>query len=177
MLASRNGRAVSEYLQTHRLEDEGKILTARKDGQQWYTLVYGDYPSHEAADAAAQTLGARLKDNKPWARSVLGLQQMVLVGRLEDAAWIKVQSGSRYTLQLVAGSSRDTVQAFVGQHRLTGLAAVYQTTREGQPWYVLVYGVFDDQRQAQAAVANLPPEVQKMKPWARSFASVQTDIP
>jgi septal ring-binding cell division protein DamX len=178
VLASRNGLAVANYYKDRGLEGEGHILAYRKDGQQWYVLVYGDYASHEAADQAARELAARLKDdNKPWSRSISGLQQMVLTGRLEDAAWIKVQSGSRYTLQLVAGSSRETVEAFVGKHQLTGEAAVYQTTHDGQPWYVLIYGVYDDQKQAQAAVAELPPAVRQLKPWARSFASVQTDLP
>jgi len=178
VLASRNGLAVANYYKDRGLEGRGHILAYRKDGQQWYGLVYGDYASHEAADAAAVTLAEQLKDdNKPWSRSMAGLQQMVLAGRIENAAWIKVQSGSFYTLQLVAGSSRETVEAFVGEHRLTGQAAVYQTTHQGQPWYVLIYGLYDDQGQAQAAAAALPPEVRKMKPWARSLASVQQDIP
>jgi len=178
VLASRNGLAVANYYKDRGLEGAGHILAYRKDGQQWYVLVYGDYASHEAADAAALSLAERLKDdNKPWSRSMSGLQQMVLAGRIEDAAWIKVQSGGRYTLQLVAGSSRETVEAFVGEHQLTGQAAIYQTTHNGQPWYVLIYGLYDDQRQAQAAAAELPPAVRQMKPWARSLASVQQDIP
>lgn len=178
VLASRNGLAVANYYKDRGLEGAGHILAYQKEGQQWYVLVYGDYASHEAADAAAQSLAQRLKDNnKPWSRSMVGLQQMVLSGRIESAAWIKVQSGSYYTLQLVAGSSRETVAAFVGEHQLTGQAAIYQTTHNGQPWYVLIYGLYDDQHKAQAAAAQLPPAVRAMKPWARSIASVQQDIP
>lgn len=177
VLASRNGLAVANYYKDKGLENVGHIIAYHKGDQQWYTLVYGDYPSKEAADSAAQTLSVQLNDGKkPWSRSMSGLQQLVLSGHVEGAPWIKVQSASRYTLQLVAGSSRETVEAFVGEHLLTGDAAIYQTVHDGQPWYVLVYGVYDNQQQAQAAIAGLPPAVQKLKPWARSFASVQSEI-
>ncbi|MBD3671586.1 MAG: SPOR domain-containing protein [Gammaproteobacteria bacterium] len=177
VLASRQGEAVTNFMKQHGLSKAGVVVSTRKQGELWYYLVYGDYATREQADEVTEALAQRVPGSQPWARSMQSLQQMVLGGRLEDAAWIKVQSGSRYTLQLVAGSSGETVRDFVGKYGLTDQAAVYQTTRDGKPWYVLVYGVYDSQQAAQAAAADLPAAVRQMQPWARSFASVQADIP
>lgn len=37
---------------------------------------------------------------------------------------------------------------------------VYQTTRNGQPWYVLVSGIYASKDEAKRAVSTLPADVQ-----------------
>ena len=53
---------------------------------------------------------------------------------------------------------------------------VYQTTRNGQPWYVLVSGVYASKDEAKRAVASLPADVQAKNPWAKPIHQVQADL-
>ncbi|MDH5184368.1 MAG: SPOR domain-containing protein [Gammaproteobacteria bacterium] len=175
LLASRNPKAVAAFIDQHALKQAHEVQLM-KQGQRWHYLVYGDYSSRIEADTVAAELGARLPGVKPWVRNMASLQQVMLQGQLRGAGWIRQQANSAYSLQLVAGSARDTIVAFVGKHQLTGSAAVYPTQRNGKPWYVLIYGVYADQAQAKAAVAQLPESVRKLKPWSRSFASIKTDL-
>lgn len=175
LLASRSSSAVAAFIKEHGLSEAHEIKML-KDGQQWIYLVYGDYSSRVEADTVALELAAKITGVKPWVRSFASLQQIMIQGQLKGADWIRQQASGAYALQLVAGSSRETVVAFVSTHQLTGSAAVYKTLRKQKPWYVLIYGVYADQTQAQAAVADLPQSVRRLKPWSRSYASIQTDL-
>lgn len=175
LLASRNHKAVAAFSKQHALKLAHEVQML-KQGQRWHYLVYGDYSSRVEADTMAAELGARIEGVTPWVRSIASLQQVMLQGQLRGAGWIRQQRDKAYSLQLVAGSDSETIKAFVGKHQLSGSAAVYQTLRKGKPWYVLIYGVYTDQTQAQAAVKDLPESVRKLKPWSRSYASIKADL-
>ena len=175
ILASRSPAAVSAFAKQHQLS-QGHEIQLLKDGQRWNYLVYGDYSSRVEADTMALQLAAALPEPKPWVRSFASLQQLMLQGQLKGAEWIATQPDTAFGLQLVAGGSRETIEAFVGVHQLTGSAAVYQTQRQGKAWYVLVYGVYADQAAAQAALVQLPESVRKLKPWARSYSAIKAEL-
>ncbi|QHM73514.1 Cell division protein DamX [Mixta intestinalis] len=71
--------------------------------------------------------------------------------------------GGSYTLQLSSASRADTLNAWAKKQNLNHYH-VYQTTRNGQPWYVLVSGSYATPADAKRAVASLPAEVQAQKP-------------
>ncbi|KYP97546.1 hypothetical protein BG74_02145 [Sodalis-like endosymbiont of Proechinophthirus fluctus] len=79
-----------------------------------------------------------------------------------------------YTLQLSSASQPATLNAYARQQQLSHYW-VYQTRRDGKPWYVLVNGVYPSLLQAKNAVAQLPADVQAKKPWARQIGQVKKD--
>jgi DamX protein len=48
------------------------------DGKTWYTVVYGDYPSHSQAMAAVEGLADRLRGAKPWVRKIAIIQKSAI---------------------------------------------------------------------------------------------------
>ncbi|AOV95682.1 hypothetical protein A9798_01105 [Edwardsiella hoshinae] len=87
---------------------------------------------------------------------------------------LKSAPGSHYTLQLSGASQPNTLNAFARRQNLSHYW-VYETSRNGKPWYVLVSGSYATPSDARRAIASLPAEVQAMKPWARPLSQVQKD--
>ena len=50
-----------------------------------------------------------------------------------------------------------------------------QTTRNGQPWYVLVSGSYGTSAEAKRAVASLPAEVRAQNPWVKPVSQVKKE--
>lgn len=91
------------------------------------------------------------------------------VGSIQNAP------ASHFTLQLSSASRSDTLKAFAKQHNLPN-AWVYETKRDGKPWYVLVNGVYASSAEAKQAVAALPAAVQAQKPWVKPIRQVKQDL-
>lgn len=79
-----------------------------------------------------------------------------------------------YTVQISSASQAGTLNAYAKKQQL-GQYWVYETRREGKPWYVLVSGVYPSAAQAKSAVAQLPADIQAKKPWARDIGQVKQD--
>lgn len=82
--------------------------------------------------------------------------------------------GGSYTLQLSSASRSDTLNAWAKKQNLNNYH-VYQTTRNGQPWYVLVSGSYATPADAKRAVSTLPAEVQAQKPWVKPVSQVKKE--
>ena len=88
---------------------------------------------------------------------------------------LKSAPSSNYTLQLSSSSNYDNLNGWAKKSNLKNYV-VYQTTRNGQPWYVLVSGVYASKDEAKRAVATLPADVQAKNPWAKPLHQVQADL-
>lgn len=88
---------------------------------------------------------------------------------------LKSAPSSNYTLQLSSSSNYDNLNSWAKKSNLKNYV-VYQTTRNGQPWYVLVSGVYTSKDEAKRAVAALPADVQAKNPWAKPIHQVQADL-
>jgi len=88
---------------------------------------------------------------------------------------LKSASSSNYTLQLSSSSNYDNLNSWAKKTNLKNFV-VYETTRNGQPWYVLVSGVYASKDEAKRAVATLPADVQAKNPWAKPIRQVQSDL-
>ncbi|EPL3466262.1 cell division protein DamX [Enterobacter ludwigii] len=88
---------------------------------------------------------------------------------------LKSAPSSNYTLQLSSSSNYDNLNGWAKKTNLKNYV-VYQTTRNGQPWYVLVSGVYASKDEAKRAVATLPADVQAKNPWAKPIHQVQADL-
>ena len=92
-----------------------------------------------------------------------------------SAGSLKTAPGSHYTLQLSSALRSDTLTAFAKQQNLPHYM-VYETKRDGKPWFVLVSGNYASSAEAKRAIATLPAEVQAKKPWVRPVQQVQQDL-
>jgi len=82
--------------------------------------------------------------------------------------------GGSYTLQLSGASKPESLNAWAKQQNLSGYH-VYKTTRNGQPWYVLVSGSYATPADAKRAVATLPAEVRAKNPWVKPVSQVKKE--
>lgn len=82
---------------------------------------------------------------------------------------------ANYTLQLSGASRQDTLEAFAKKN-LNGNYAIYKTQRNGNPWYVLIYGNYRNISEAKQAVSSLPAPVQAKQPWVRPMKHVHQDL-
>lgn len=122
-----------------------------------------------AAAPAATVTPAQPKAAASTAPAASGATSTGNVGALKSAP------GSHYTLQLSSSSNYSNLNSWAKKENLKNFV-VYQTTRNGQPWYVLVSGVYASKDEAKRAVSALPADVQAKNPWAKPLHQVQADL-
>lgn len=125
-------------------------------------------PKATANAAPAQT-AAPVQTAPAATSSAAGGKSAGNVGALKSAP------SSHYTLQLSSSSNYDNLNGWAKKENLKNYV-VYQTTRNGQPWYVLVSGVYASKEDAKRAVSTLPADVQAKNPWAKPLHQVQADL-
>jgi len=85
-----------------------------------------------------------------------------------SADWLRQQAPDSYALQLLGATDRKATERFLKRHALTDKAAVLETRRADKPWFVVVTGHYPDAAHAQAALAELSPELRKeVQAWPR----------
>lgn len=78
-----------------------------------------------------------------------------------------------YTVQLIAAYSQQGVERIKAQLPAAPPSAIHKTTKDGKPWFILVYGSFATKQEAQNAQSRLPSALQKgVKPWVRKQGEV-----
>jgi DamX protein len=71
LLGSRNEKAVVRFIEEHHLDlDETAYYQGHFKDSEWFVLLYGLYPSREAAIEARDALPAALRKSRPWPRSL-----------------------------------------------------------------------------------------------------------
>ncbi|HCL5286158.1 TPA: cell division protein DamX [Salmonella enterica] len=130
-------------------------------------------PAAPAATPKATASAAPVQTAKPAQTSTTpvagGGKSAGNVGALKSAP------SSHYTLQLSSSSNYDNLNRWAKKENLKNYV-VYETTRNGQPWYVLVTGVYASKEDAKRAVSTLPADVQAKNPWAKPLHQVQADL-
>ncbi|PIJ51206.1 cell division protein DamX [Erwinia sp. OLTSP20] len=77
-----------------------------------------------------------------------------------------------YTLQLSGASQQESLNSWAKKQNLSNYH-VYKTSRNGQPWYVLVTGSYATAAEAKRAVASLPAAVRAQNPWVKPLSQVK----
>ncbi len=80
---------------------------------------------------------------------------------------------NHYSLQVIAGRSRD--QVVQASAAVSGRYWIYETTREGRPWYVLVTGDYASPAAALRDARRLPGSLRANRPFAKTFDRIQTE--
>jgi len=71
LLGSRNAESIARYIQQHQLDiRQSAVYKGVYRGAEWYVLLYGIYPSRQAASDARSTLPAAVLSDKPWPRTL-----------------------------------------------------------------------------------------------------------
>jgi len=117
-------------------------------------------------DAVQQVAGSKPRSSPP----------SPAVGKPRSAQWIRDQPGKYFTLQLFATTSRDKRDQFLRQQDHKEQFAMFETKRDGVPWFAVAYGSYATQAEARSAAASLPASVGRVEPWVRTFASVQATL-
>lgn len=100
-----------------------------------------------------------------------------LAYNIHQEPWLLDQNPNYYTIQLVAGYQKSTVNNYLNRHKLPATElAYYHSLNKGKDWHSLVYGAYPDYASAKSAIDGLPPGVRKAKPWIRRFRGIQKEI-
>lgn len=70
LMSSDKEESIVRFINKRQLGSDTAYFRLRRDGKDWYAVVYSAYPSREAAAAAAAQLPANLADIKPWIRGM-----------------------------------------------------------------------------------------------------------
>ncbi len=92
-------------------------------------------------------------------------------------ATLMAKPANHYTLQMMGSLDEASVKSFI-EAQVTNRSdfSYFEGRYKGQPWYVVVYGDYASRDEALAGIQKLPKGLQKQRPWARSYQSVQEDI-
>lgn len=90
--------------------------------------------------------------------------------------WIGGVNSKYYTLQLMASHDQKGIKGFLSGYGVNSQYAVYSTVKDGRPWHVVIYGVYETHAFASEARDRLPDYLTSYSPWIRSFASVQGSL-
>jgi DamX protein len=85
-------------------------------------------------------------------------------------------AGTDYMLQLMGSVDMRRTEGFVKRYAGRLPVTYFETRLQNKPWFVAIVGPYDNKTAAVAQIMQLPVELQKQRPWARSVASIQKDI-
>ena len=68
LMGSHDLNAVKAFVANHNLQSKTRIYSTRYQGQPWYMLIMGQYPTVMQADSAAQGLPTALRQLHPWVK-------------------------------------------------------------------------------------------------------------
>lgn len=88
---------------------------------------------------------------------------------------LKTAPPTHFTVQLSSATQSTGLLGLAKKEQLTNYV-VYKTTRNNQPWYVLVSGIYSTREAAKHAITLLPAAVQAKKPWIKPLHQVQDDL-
>ncbi len=93
---------------------------------------------------------------------------------LAAPSWIGSADSTSYSLQLLGARDESNVQEFAEANNLEPDNAGYvRTELDGDPWYVLLYGIYEDSDAAREAITDLPDPLQATSPWPRPLSGLQ----
>lgn len=77
MSASRDRTSVENFLKSNPLNPPNSIFSFDRDGDIWYALVHGLFPTIDEARQAVEQMPASAQTNQPWIRSVGRIQSVL----------------------------------------------------------------------------------------------------
>ena len=94
----------------------------------------------------------------------------------ERADLILQDSGSNYTIQLMAANSSVTAAKFITDNKLETEANYYLNNQQEKVWYAVIYGSYRTKEDARLAIAKMPFKLRKNNPWIRKISEIQNIV-
>jgi len=94
-----------------------------------------------------------------------------------DRGLMATASDESYTLQLLGVRDRSAIERVVSGLENPDRYEIVSSTYQGEPWYVLIHGQYEDAVQARADINRLPDAFTGQSPWPRTFASLRAAAP
>ncbi len=77
LASSTNRKLIEKYYTQNQLQGMAGYYVNRRQGEDWYALVYGAYPSVGEANAAIASLPKDLRKWSPWVRKLKEIQRLI----------------------------------------------------------------------------------------------------
>ncbi len=77
LASSTNRKLIEKYYNENRLQGTAGYYVNRRQGEDWYALVYGAYPNVGEANAAIASLPKDLRKWSPWVRKLKDIQRLI----------------------------------------------------------------------------------------------------
>ena len=88
--------------------------------------------------------------------------------------WLLQQDENKYVLQLIGAYEQPTIDAYVSSvPELASAMISFTTTNDGKPWFVVVFGLYENRQQAVKAIDDLPQKARATSPWPRPVKSIK----
>ncbi|MGD8175933.1 SPOR domain-containing protein [Marinimicrobium sp. ARAG 43.8] len=94
----------------------------------------------------------------------------------EDEQVLLSWRASEYTLQLLGTGTRASVERYVSEQSNRQQLLIFESRRQGKPWFVVVTGRYSSTSQARAAISGLPAGQREGGPWPRAVGDIQDEI-
>jgi len=78
LASSTNQALIEKYFIENTMEGKAGYYRSLREGELWYALVYGAYPSVNAAKEAIADLPENLKKWSPWVRNIRSIQKLMV---------------------------------------------------------------------------------------------------
>ena len=78
LASSTNSKLIQKYFSENQLSGKAGYYKNRREGENWYALVYGAYPNATAANKAIADLPQDLKKWSPWVRKLKNIHRLMI---------------------------------------------------------------------------------------------------
>ncbi|GGY36119.1 hypothetical protein GCM10011297_06480 [Bacterioplanes sanyensis] len=130
-------------------------------------------PSLPQREAAAAKVAAPQSTLEPETRQA---EAAASDSQNSDARQLLTAQG--FVIQVLGVKNRSAAEAFIArwQERVPQRLYLYQSTYQGEPWYVVVVGIFADNSAARKASEAFPSGFVAGSPWVRNLNQVRPSI-
>ncbi|MDN3648364.1 SPOR domain-containing protein [Reinekea marina] len=128
------------------------------------TSPQSDSTAPATEEVPDQPVQAQASEVAVVAESSVPMSKPTLLDRAEDA---------QFTMQLVGVRDRSKLDSVTKEFSAPEKVDIVETTYQGKPWFVLIYGQFNSKAEAEKALTELPKRFEGESPWIRSFRDVR----
>ena len=144
------------------------LVSARSEPR--YRVIHGAFETAESARAAHAALpeSIRRAQPTPLVKTIGELRKDI-----DNGDWISAMDGNNFTLQLFATDNSDNARTLISRYPELKLSLL--DTGEASSRYRVLYGTFDSEGSAKAAVSGLPRQLvhDAGKPLIKSIGELQ----
>lgn len=169
--AAEQGLPKAQYSLGVLMENGQGVEKNPTEAREWY---------RKAADQGLEQAVKKLAEAPPGSVPPIASSDKPAASQPADAIhredWIAAQDPATYTLQVSTSADEQAIINLLRRLGTGGAVAYFRSGAERRARYTAIYGLFSSYNEAEAALAQLPGEVHKGKPWIRKFSVLQQHL-